>query len=118
MFIWQTAKWWIIFGVVSCSGLLVAMVAPPPYNLYGGDVFIVCASSYVVYRSLSEVLTETIARHALPYAVATFFVVAPVILFATGEVQKVATIIWIVLVGVAGFYWIVSEFIHSFQKRG
>ena len=114
----RSVSWVVAFCVVSSSALLVALVSPNPYKLYGGCVFVVCCSSYVLFRSLTEVFSLRVAKQLAPYVAVAFIILVPLSLFTSGVIQRVAATTFIAIVGIAGLCWMVSVVVKPFMKRG
>jgi hypothetical protein len=114
----NSLTWIIAFCVVSSSALLVALVSPNPYKLYGGCALTVCVSAWVLFRALTEVFSLKVAKQLMPCVATAFIILVPIGLFTVGVIQRIAAITFIAIVGIAGFCWIVSAVVKSFMKRG
>jgi len=97
--------------------LILAFYAPSPWKLWGLYGVLVFTSSQLVWRAIESVAGKS-CFECLPYIVATFLAIVPVMLFAPEQYSHVALIVWGVLIGVAAFYWMVAGILHEAKRIG
>jgi len=97
--------------------LVIAFYASAPWKLWGAYGVLVFISSQFVWRAI-ETVTGKFSFEWLFYIVATFLAIVPVMLFAPEQYSHIALIVWLVLMGVAGFYWAVAGILHEAKRIG
>ncbi len=110
----------VFFGAgcaLLCIALILAFYAPAPWKLWGAYGVLVFISSQVVLRAIQTVTSKS-CLECLPYIVATFLAIVPVMLFAPDQYSHIALIVWLALLGVAMFYWAVAGIFHEAQRIG
>lgn len=102
-------------SLIFIVGLVAKFYAPSPWKQWGGVCVLVLTASLLVSRAI-QVITGTAKLAFLPYIIATFLVLAPILVFAQGVPQIVAGIVFITLIGIAGFYWIVAIVVQEIKS--
>jgi hypothetical protein len=97
--------------------LTAAFFAPAPWKLWVAYGVLVFVSSQFVWRAIQTIAGKPCSE-CIPYIVATFLAIAPVMLFAPEQYSHIALIVWGVLVGAAGFYWAVAGIVHEVKRIG
>jgi hypothetical protein len=104
-----------ILSLIFIVALFAQFYAPSPWKQWGGVCVLVLTASLLVSRAI-QVITGDSKLSWLPYIIATFLVLAPLLVFAQGLAQLVAGIVFAALVGIAGFYWIVAIIVQEIKS--
>jgi hypothetical protein len=79
--------------------------------------YVAFISSQFVWRAIQTVTGKS-CFECLPYIVATFLAIVPIMLFAPSQYSHVALIVWGVLISVAAFYWMIAGILHEAKRIG
>jgi hypothetical protein len=108
-----------IFGVLFCSfavALVLAYYAPQPWKYWGLSIVLVYIASTLVIRALQEIKGD-VPDEWIVYIVATFIPMVLIGLYAPAPYGPITFIVFLVLNGIIGYYWIIAIFINTTKEQ-
>ncbi len=115
---WPQLTTGLFFAVVlPVVCLVIAFLTPSPYKLWGLAGVFISIGTLILFRAIVQFLDINRAKASLPYSISTFFVLVPLSIWATGDIQRVALIVYVTIVGVTLFYSLVWVTVDEFKKN-
>lgn len=115
---WPQLTTGLFFAVVlPIVCLVIAFLTPSPYKLWGLAGVLSSVGPLILFRAIAQFLDSNRAKASLPYSISTFLVLVPLSIWATGDVQHVALIVYVTIVGVTLFYSLVWVTVDEFKKN-